>query len=510
MLNDSQDNGLVNAFPEWLEDAPSALLVWNTEGRVLHVNIAAAGWLNRPAVDIEGDDINEVLGKHVGAQLRAPVAAAQATGEPQRFTLTSDRTPEAATRRAQLWRSEWNGAAVVVLMVTINEGEAADDVNLREVQRLESLGLMAGGIAHDFNNVLVAMLGYAELALEAEPGQEVEEMLREVIAAAERASELSSQLLAYSGRGKFIHVPVDLREVADSTTRLLRASVPQNRQLFVSSAEDALWTEGDPAQLRQVILNLVTNASDALESVGGFVDVRVERERVGGEQLRSLKTGSWLPAGDYIVVTVEDDGCGMSADMKDRIFEPFFTTKERGRGLGLAATLGIVEGHGGTLNIESEPGRGTAFTVHLPASDWEEPVTEEKPPQTTVSLSRRFALIVDDNQSVRDLTGRVLKAHGYTVTAAEGGLEALAWLDRTPVDPDVVLLDLIMPGMSGQETLREIRLRRPKLPVVLTTGYTTTELSLQHTATESFIKKPFGARALVDTLSRAVDTAAGV
>ncbi len=432
------------------------------------------------------------------------------TGHAQAFGLTVKGNTKDTEFQVELSQLKGAGESLFIVAMVPETGRRhrtahVDDQDVREAQRLESLGLMAGGVAHDFNNLLVAMLGYAELALESNPGDDVSNMLKEVVSAAERASELSDQLLAYSGRGKFTQNPVDLGEIASNTTRLLRASMPQNRQLFVSCEEAALWTEGDQAQLRQVLLNLVTNASDALDEEGGFINVRVNRRQIGHQEKRAHKSQVWLPAGDYIELTVEDDGCGMAEEVQKQIFDPFFTTKNRGRGLGLAATLGIVDAHGGCLEIDSELGRGTEFAVYLPASDWEDSEQPTPPPSKNSNLSvGQYVLVVDDNDTVRELARRVLKTYGFSVIQANSGMDALALLERAPVRVSVVLLDLVMPGMSGQETLAKIRESWPALPVVLTSGYSSTELALQDSPTESFIQKPFRVQALVESLTEAV------
>jgi signal transduction histidine kinase len=273
-------------------------------------------------------------------------------------------------------RAEMRGASVTRLFGTfqdITERKRAEaerhelEEAMRQHQKLESLGVLAGGIAHDFNNLLMGVLGNASLALEdLPPSSPVIEYLQEIETAARRASELSQQMLDYSGRGRFVVERVDLDAVIDDMSEMLLSSVRPDAALRFHLARDLPPIEADVSQMRQVILNLVTNASEALCDGGGVIDVSTSTMRCDAALLQQAYPPERLPEGNYVVIEVADDGTGMDAETRERVFDPFFTTKFQGRGLGLAATLGIVRGHGGAIRVESEPSRGTTFQVLLP------------------------------------------------------------------------------------------------------------------------------------------------
>jgi signal transduction histidine kinase len=354
-------------------------------------------------------------------------------------------------------------------------------------QKFESLGVMAGGLAHDFNNLLTGVLGYVELLRRSQANVTELCYLDQIQQLAGRAADLCQQLLAYAGKGRFYLETIDLNRIVETTLPVLQAAVPGTTHMELLLAPDLPAVQADATQMRQLIVNLTLNGSEALDGQAGTVILRTLHADLDGTDPDWL--GDHVPRGRHVIFQVSDPGCGMSPELQPRIFDPFFTTKFPGRGLGLSAVLGIVSGHRGSLKVQSAPGHGTTFTVALPAVA-AVPVTAE--PITGRTLSATL-LVVDDDTSVRNLVARVLDVAGFRYILAESGEGALEQLAGTKVD--LVLLDLIMPGMSGEETLTRIHQRWPRLPVLLMSGYTEGVNVAGHVG---FLAKPFRPSELLD------------
>lgn len=381
------------------------------------------------------------------------------------------------------------------------------EAQMRHTQKLESLGVLAGGIAHDFNNLLLAIMGNAGLAqLESRSNPKLEPLLSDIEQAAQRAAELCRQLLAYSGKGKFVVSPIRLNELIRDMNQLLGVSISRKAELKLELAPALPVIEGDPSQLRQVLMNLIINASDALGESPGTITVRTSARYCLREFLDESLDGRELPEGRYVVMEVEDDGCGMKPETQERIFDPFFTTKFTGRGLGMAAVLGIMRGHHGVIHVESRPGDGSKFELLFPAV--ERPVAGGAAPDPSRSNSARKGegtiLVADDEATVRDFTQRVLERAGYRVMTARDGRDAIDQVRSHDDDLTLVLLDLTMPRVSGAEAGQEIRSLRPDLPILLTSGYSEDEVGGQLPDVEpvGFIQKPYRPAELVDQVRR--------
>jgi PAS domain S-box-containing protein len=380
------------------------------------------------------------------------------------------------------------------------------EAQMQHVQKLESLGVLAGGIAHDFNNLLVGVLGHAGLALtEVDPDSPAHERIQQIQLTAQRAAELTNQMLAYSGKGRFILQSADLSEIVGEMTHLLRTAVEKNAEIMLDLDQALPAFDGDPAQIRQVVMNLITNASDAIGSSPGTISIQTGRIAVTPEYVTDAWIGTDLPAGDYVFVEVRDTGCGMDAATQARIFDPFFTTKFTGRGLGLAAVLGIVRGHKGGIKISSEPGKGTTFRVLLPSTTT--PVAPAVAPVKAVAVRVAGArvLVVDDEPGVRTIARESLRRAGFEVTTVNDGAEAIDLL-TTDRNFQVVLLDMTMPRMNGTEAFRLIKELQPDLPVVLTSGYSAQEAvgRFGNDGIAGFIQKPFMPAALVKAMHDAI------
>ncbi|HXI79586.1 MAG TPA: response regulator [Verrucomicrobiae bacterium] len=371
------------------------------------------------------------------------------------------------------------------------EARRAIEAKVLEVQKLESLGVLAGGIAHDFNNLLVAILGNASLALLDLPQDSpARPSIADIEIAGQRAGELARQMLAYCGRSKFQIEPIELAELVRELMTLLRVSIGKSVVIKLDLPDDPIIVDADAAQIRQVVMNLVINAADAIGDRSGIVTIRVRRLEADAAYLADAHPGSNLAAGSYAALEVSDTGLGMDKETQARIFDPFFTTKFAGRGLGLAAVLGIVRGHGGALRVYSELGRGSTFRIVLPLSA-SSPVRAEDP-ETDWSGTGRI-LVVDDDAMVRTVARRLLESFGLTVVEATGGAEAITMFVDEAETIDGILLDLTMPDVGGAQVFRAVRAIRPDVPVVLMSGYHEDEASaaFDGQGLAGFVQKPF-------------------
>lgn len=398
------------------------------------------------------------------------------------------------------------------------EERRAIEMKMLEVQRLESLGVLAGGVAHGFNNLFAGILGHAELAAAGTHGSAAEPHLEVILKGVKEASGLTRQLLAYSGKGKFLVRPVLLNQLVRRLTPLLKVTVPKGAELVVLNKEMPP-VEADESQLRQVVVNLVTNAGEALGDKPGRIEVTTASFEMGDSDTPMLPLFEPLPAGRYAVLRVSDTGCGMDAATRARLFDPFFSTKFAGRGLGMPAVLGIVRAHGGGLGVVSKPGAGTVVTVYLPVCEPDPAVLEalgghETPKATPTpdrtppaDPTRRRVLVVDDEDSVRRVAQLMLEQLGYAVIVASDGVEAVEVFTREPEAIHAVLLDMTMPKMDGSEVLAAIREIDPRVPVVLCSGFSEDAIppELASAGITGFLQKPFSMTDLGRQIRRALD-----
>ncbi|HSZ81361.1 MAG TPA: response regulator [Polyangia bacterium] len=396
-------------------------------------------------------------------------------------------------------RDPANGAVVGLLGIStdITERHAAEkerktlQAQLLQVQKLESLGLLAGGIAHDFNNILTAILGGAATARLSLPQESPAQAdLEIVINAAQRAADLTRQLLAYSGKGHFEVRPLDASRLVKELANLLETTIAKKVQLRLELASDLPSIEADLAQVQQIIMNLVINGAEAIGDQRGTVLVTTGVQTVDDVYAQSLFATDGITTGRYVFIEVHDTGCGMDEATKAKIFDPFFTTKFTGRGLGLAAVLGIVRGHGGAIKVYSSPGRGSTFKVFFRASSAE---ALERVKPVPRYRGEGLVLVVDDDAGVRGAARRMLKFFGFDVIEAEDGKVGAAAFAARASEIVLVLLDMTMPEMGGEETFREIRRVRDDVPVILTSGYNEIEATRRFTSKglAGFLQKPF-------------------
>jgi PAS domain S-box-containing protein len=381
------------------------------------------------------------------------------------------------------------------------------EVQIQHTQKLESLGVLAGGIAHDFNNILMAILGYADLALlDTPPGSPAISSLHEIEKATRNAADLSKQMLAYSGKGTFQIIKLNVNEIIQEMTHLLEISISKNAVIKYNLYDDLPSIEADPSQIRQIIMNLVTNASDAMDKTSGVISITTNMMKCDREYLSTTFMNDQLPDGKYVYLEVSDTGNGMDEETLSKLFDPFFTTKSTGRGLGLSAVLGIIRGHRGTVKVYSELGKGTSFKILIPS-------VEGKPEQITISdeseqdvIRGGTILLVDDESSIRNIVKAMLEKTGYTVITSSDGREALAIFRKRHEEIDCVILDLTMPHMDGEETFREMRRVRNDVRVIISSGYNSQDVTQRFIGKglAGFIQKPYRLSELVAKLKEVI------
>lgn len=384
------------------------------------------------------------------------------------------------------------------------ERQRAFERKLQETQKLESLGVLAGGIAHDFNNLLVSILGNVGLVLvDLDPDSPVREPVEQIKIAAQRAADLTRQMLAYSGKGRFVMQRINLNSVITEITQLLQVSISKNASLRFSLSGNLPPIEGDVTQVRQVLMNLIVNASDAIGDKPGTISITTGMVNADREYLATSFMAPELPDGRYAFVEVSDDGIGMDKETQAKIFDPFFTTKFTGRGLGLAAVLGIVRGHGGAIRVYSEAGQGSVFRILFPIKDAPHE-TNNTPTDQLKAKGNGSVLVIDDEEVVRNVTKRMLSRLGYTPLLAEDGPGGIEEFKSHQVEIVCVLLDMTMPRMSGEETLEHLKTIRPDVRVLLMSGYSEQEASNRFSdkGVSAFMQKPYTPQDLQEKLNQ--------
>lgn len=365
---------------------------------------------------------------------------------------------------------------------------------LLDIQKMESLGLMAGGIAHDFNNLLTAIMGNNSLAaMEVSENSPARNFLNNIERASMRAAELCKQMLAYSGRGRFQMHQIDLTGMLKDMRNVLQLSLNPKTTLEMDLVENLPAVDADPAQMRQMVLNLVINASEAIGEQAGIIRIKTGKTAVDRSIQAETHLFPELRLGDYVFVEVSDNGSGMSRETQAKIFDPFFSTKFTGRGLGLAAVLGIVRGHNGAVRVKSDPGNGSIFTVLIPALTVPARPVEERRPVPAEWIGKGTILVVDDEEVVSTVACRLLESYGFKIWRASDGIEGVNVFLNHKNEIDAVLLDFIMPRMNGEEAFNEIKRIRKDVPVLLMSGYSEQDATERFAGKglAGFIQKPF-------------------
>ncbi|MEO8089254.1 MAG: response regulator [Gemmatimonadales bacterium] len=555
-------------YQELFEFAPGAYLVTDPSGIVRQANRSAARLLNVPPTFLAGKalaafvatedrarfrslltEMGSAAGSHTAAfklqpreggtldaELTYSVSQAR-EGDPrvirwlvrnvtereqmarQIRALNMELESRVAARTADLTEAHRLARDLVEKEQSARRAAEFSEAQSRHVQKLESIGVLAGGIAHDFNNLLHVVLGNADIALSnLTKGSPAREPIDEVVRATLRAADLTRQLLAYSGKGTFVVRHLDLSTEVREMATLLRTGISKQATLAWELSPTLPAVSADPTQIRQIVMNLITNASDALGEAGGTITLRTGVTRV--EDLEDHSFGVPLDGqgtpdpskGPLVYLEIGDSGSGMTPDTLSRIFDPFFSTKFTGRGLGLAAVMGIVRSHHGQIRVRTAPSEGTAFRVLFPSVAG----TARKPAKATGERSdwqgSGTILVVDDEEGVREVAERMLQEIGFQTMTAGDGRAALEIMEQAGDSVTAVLLDLSMPRMGGTETFRRLRALKPELPILMMSGYTEQVVAPQFSGAgpgiTGFLQKPFLAENLIAVLRRFAESTA--
>ena len=518
-LSQSADEGAKNQrhLQAILDHTPSAVYVKSTAGEFLMANQYVASAFGESLATLPGKSDFDFLPQERAVAVRLNDARVVAERRPLEF---DEQVPHRdgtlhhyLSVKFPLLDAEGRVYAVCGISTDITDRARADEerqvlaARLQHAQKLESLGILAGGIAHDFNNLLAVILAGADLA-RSHPAlpTDARQDLDNVVSASEAAAALCKQLLAYSGRGQLQVTSVNLTELVSQMTRLLEVSLSKKARLECHLDDSLPLIAADAAQLQQVVMNFITNASDALADEPGTISVSTSLAVIGASGLPNQRAGEPLAPGNYVCLEVRDTGCGMSEESRSRLLEPFYTTKVAGRGLGLAAIAGIVRGHHAGLDLTSLPGSGSTFRVFFPVPERPLPLLRPRPASMHDVGPSGKVLVVDDEPLVRQVAQRALERAGFEVVLAENGRQAVETFSQLGTRIALVLLDLSMPEMDGEQTLVELRRIDPGVRVLLSSGYdqsSTTRAPLGGRVA-SFIQKPYSARSLVEAVRRAI------
>ncbi len=486
-----------------IEHAAESVIITNPRGKIQYVNPAFERTSKFSKAEVIGQNSNVLKsGKH-NDQFYRQLWETITSGRTWQGRMYSRCADDSLIEEEVAISPVFDAAGRIQHFVAVKRDitkERELQMRIQQAQKMESLAVLAGGIAHDFNNLLMGILGNASLALlEIPSDSEVAVYIKDIETAGKRASELSHQMLAYSGRGHFTLQMMDLSALITEMAQLLEVSIPKNIQLRFNLGQPLLPVAGDATQLRQVVMNLITNARDAMLGKPGQIFLRSGVIDCDSEYLSSLYPYSTLPSGQYCFLEVSDSGCGMDAATQQRIFEPFFSTKASGHGLGLAAVLGIIRGHQGALKVYSEVGRGTTFRIYIPATRQEIRSQEVVEPSADSWQGTGTILVVDDEPTVRLVADRILRRYGFEVYTADNGRSAVDLYRSMPQGIDLVLLDMTMPQLSGEEACRAILDVNPEAKVILSSGFTRLEAGdvFNNLKLSGFIQKPYRAQDLI-------------
>ena len=508
-----------------VENSPFAVIEWEPDFRITRWAGQAENMFGWSAAEVVGRHYTEFPFVHPEDLEKVKVIGARLidgrdhrnVSHNRNFTK-SGRLVHCAWQNSVLHDSAGRGISILSLVQDVSNRVAAEQTGrkaatekqalerkLQEAQKLESLGVLAGGIAHDFNNLLTGVLGNASLARMDLPAESpLQPLLEQIESAAMRAADLCKQMLAYSGKGRFVIQRLDLNALIEDTTRLLQVSISKRAVLKFNLADALPAVLGDATQLRQVVMNLVINASEAVGEKSGFISITTGLTRADRAYLAGTFYAPDLPEGDYVYLEVADNGGGMPPEVQARIFDPFFTTKFTGRGLGLAAVLGIVRGHKGALKVFSEAGWGTTFKILLPCADGPAEVSGAATPALAGWHGSGIALVVDDEETVRVTTARMLEALGFSTRLADNGRAGVEEFRAASGDIALVVLDLTMPHMDGEEAFHKIIELRPDARVLLMSGFNEQEAIARFAGKglAGFLQKPFTLPALREKLQQ--------
>lgn len=505
-------------FRSLIENASEVILIVNRSGRILYASPSTALVLGQPAEAFAGREIRDILHSEDIPQAHKifqELSERSGGTQPVSFRLRyHDGTFHSLEGLAANLLADAAVAGIVINARDVSDRLLAEQAlrerenQFRQAQKMEAIGLLAGGIAHDFNNLLTGIMGSVSLMLDRRSENDPDvHLLNDVMRASNRAAELTRQMLAYAGKGAFVIQPVDLSDLVQDISTLIKSCIPKKVDLRLRLAPRLPAVQGDASQLQQIVMNLIVNAGEAIgEQSAGVVSIATGMRSLDQKTIRSDFLSYDLSPGEYVFLEVQDSGCGMTEALMAQIFDPFFSTKFTGRGLGLSAVLGIVRSHRGGLNVVSAPGRGTTFLVVFPASaaalKRSEPVAQDR----NAFQGHETILVVDDEEPVRRLAKLALMHYGHNVLVAENGQAAIEIMRAHADQIAAVLLDLTMPVMSGDEALPVLRQIRPDVKVILSSGYGEDEAlrRFENNGMLAFIQKPYRVSTLVEKVKQVI------
>jgi two-component system cell cycle sensor histidine kinase/response regulator CckA len=491
----------------FLNSNPNPVVVYNSQGHPLFLNPAFTkvfGWtmeeLKGRKVPFVPPDQISITTEKIQQLFRTHKTINFNT---RRLTKNGD-TRDVLIGASEIKSDEKEAPGMVVNLVDITEAKRLES-KFQEVQRIESLGILAGGIAHDFNNILASIIGYTELALDtAKKGTQQCEHLQEVLVASNRAADLVKQILTFSRQVDQEQKPVQVKLIVKEALKLLRASIPSTIAIEQNIQSNALLM-GDATQIHQVIMNLCTNASHSMLDKGGVLSVKLSDVEVSSE---FTSRHSDLSAGSYILLTITDTGHGMPADVLEKIFDPFFTTKEKGKGtgMGLSVVHGIVHSHSGTIYAYSEPEKGSTFKVFFPAI--KSLLTSGEKTDIMIPSGIERILFIDDEPAIVEMGRQILESLGYEVVTRTSSIEALEYFKARPDNFDLVITDMTMPKMTGEVLASELMRIKPNIPIILCTGFSARmdEKKAMALGIRAFVSKPILKRDIAVTIRKVLDS----
>jgi len=509
---------------QWLksitEHLPEALISIDDEGLVHSFNPSAEQMFEYKASEIIGQNVNLLMGDQDAPEHDRYIRRYLDTGEAR--VIGKSREVEARRKSGKMFPIELQVCELLsgqhryflatIRDITERRREEAQKRQVEErierTQRLESLGVLAGGIAHDFNNILSSMLGNAELLRMdlKDLDDEAENSLKNIETGCNHASDLCRQMLAYAGKGKYVIQPVHISELVKGMEQLIRVSIPKSVTMDHSLAADLPIIRADLAQMEQVVLNLLTNAAEAIGDKKGEIHLITAERVMSKSELSAFDDVHEMLPGVYVLIEVRDSGCGIEPGEMEHIFEPFFTTKFAGRGLGMSAILGILRSHGGGIHIDSVVGKGTTVQVLIPAVENGHDIPDF-PDQEVLGEASSWrgsgkVLVVDDEQSVSRMARKMLGRMGFDALVSSDGQQALERLQSEKEPIPLVLLDMTMPGMSGLEILQQIRSNFPDVKVIISTGYGEQALGeyFGDCKPDGFVAKPYRYQQLLQSV----------
>ncbi|MCB8959041.1 MAG: response regulator [Ardenticatenales bacterium] len=502
-----------------LEQSPFSTIIFSPDGHIRYLNPAARQLWHIGPGDSEAITASFNMLHNSDIHMKGLMTAIQqgfgreaVTLPPIQYSLSSAFPELALADNRSLWLQshiypirldDGQITEVVLMLEDVTERKEAEQVKW-QAQKMDGLGLLAGGIAHDFNNILAAIMAQASVAqFQLAKDARAQASLEKIITATEQGALLTGQLLTYAGNNRFIQQTLNLNQLVSQNLHLFQLAIPRHIRLESDLAPELANVAGDPGQLQQVIMNLLLNGAEAIGSAAGVVQLCTTMVNLeAGNEHHFPLTGFSLPAGAYVSLAISDNGVGIAAEAQERIFEPFYSTKATGRGLGLAAVRGIIQAHQGALAVSSKPGQGTTFTIYLPITHQPLPVTEISP-QTDFRLPPdTIILAIDDEAPVRQAIAAIVEQAGADCLEADSGQAGVDLFIAQQDAVDLVVLDLTMPGMNGQDTLLALHAIDPGLPVILCSGYT--DVDLTATPSVPFLPKPFVAADLLQLIQQSL------